>query len=173
MKGTPKLKPHAYPIGMKLKEESRLVETTLIIATVPYDRVHAKALWSHLECLTEKIDQILLAAPDANWSRRIVDTIVTKFESALKNRSTSKAATIGADYFVNDRYDVGLWCDAIKARSDNVPRTRKQATFLVNDSAFSVRKYVELTDRIVNATKHENSFSVTNQSLKLLSLNGG
>lgn len=104
MKETPKLKPQAYPIGMKLKEE---VETTLIIATVPYDRVHAKALWSHLECLTEKIDRILLAAPDANWSRRIVDSIVTKFESALKNRSTSKAATIGADYFVNDRYDLG------------------------------------------------------------------
>lgn len=47
------------------------VNTTLIIATVPRDKDHARALWSHLECLTERIDRVLVAAPDVDWSRNI------------------------------------------------------------------------------------------------------
>ncbi len=164
----------------QLPDATAMPITTLIIATVPYDHYHAKALWSHLECLTENINHVVIAAPDADWSRSIVDAIVTKFQAALSNqnkdRSISKTIIIEADYFVNDRYDVGLWCDALKSnyryRRNTVPRN--QATFLVNDSAFSVRKYVELNDRIINATKQESSSSTVNsRSLKLLSLNGG
>jgi hypothetical protein len=156
--------------------------TTLIIATVPYDRYHAKALWSHLECLTEKINHVLIAAPDVSWSRFNVDAIVKKFQAAAlsnqnENHSIPIIPTIETDYFTNDRYDVGLWCDALKSHyrynKNSVPKN--QSIFLVNDSVFSREKYVELTDRIVNATKYEDSLlsSSNNHSMKLLSLNGG
>lgn len=160
--------------------------TTLIIATVPYDRYHTKALWSHLECLTEKINHILIAAPDTSWSRFNVDAIVEKFQAApvLSNQNekhsipTIPTPTIEAVYFTNDRYDVGLWCDALNSRyyrHNKYTVPENQSIFLINDSVFSREKYVELTDRIVNATKYEDSLlsSSNNHNIKLLSLNGG
>ena len=146
------------------------VNTTLIIATVPRDEDHARALWSHLECLTERIDRVLVAAPDVDWSRNIVEAIVQDFmlAAAINQRSVPIIETV---YFDNNRYDVGLWCDALAT----VPKN--QATFLVNDSAFSRINFNNLTERIVRATKQEHIGQLTNvssstMSLKLLSLNG-
>lgn len=146
------------------------VNTTLIIATVPRDKDHARALWSHLECLTERIDRVLVAAPDVDWSRNIVEAIVQDFmlAAAINQRSVPIIETA---YFDNNRYDVGLWCDALAT----VPKN--QATFLVNDSAFSRINFNNLTERIVGATKQEHIGQLTNDlsrtmSPKLLSLNG-
>ena len=179
-----------FPIGMKLKEESLLVETTLIVATVPYDRIHAKALWSHLECLTDKIDRVLLAAPDVEWSRRIVETIKANFMlQAATNRKS--VPIIEPLYFDNNRYDVGLWCDALthygyspndynSNSSSSSNSSTPQAIFLINDSAITRRNYNNLTERIIGATmqeqeeKHDGQSTniETETSLKLLSLNG-
>jgi len=146
------------------------VNTTLIIATVPRDEDHARALWSHLECLTERIDRVLVAAPDVDWSRNIVEAIVQDFmlAAAINQRSVPIIETV---YFDNNRYDVGLWCDALAT----VPKN--QATFLVNDSAFSRINFNNLTERVVRATKQEHIGQLTNvssstMSPKLLSLNG-
>lgn len=156
---------HAAP--KLLKEESLLVETTLIVATVPYDRDHAKALWSHLECLTDKIDRVLLAAPDAEWSRRIVEPIIENFMllAAINRKSVPIIEPL---YFDNNRYDVGLWCDALthygyspnddssnSSSSSSSNSSTPQAIFLINDSAFTRRNYNDLTERIIGATMQE------------------
>jgi len=179
-------------VAMVMKESVQ-VDTTLIIATVPHDRDHAKALWSHLECLTEKIDRVVVAAPDVDWSRNIVEAIITNFKLQAAINQIS-VPIIEPAYFDNNRYDVGLWCDALthygfspideSERYNSSRTTIPQAIFMINDSAFSRINYNNLTDRIVGATKQEHvghqssniSRLVTEEhpatSLKLLSLNG-
>ncbi|KAK1740480.1 hypothetical protein QTG54_008575 [Skeletonema marinoi] len=161
-------------VAMVMKESVQ-VDTTLIIATVPHDRDHAKALWSHLECLTEKIDRVVVAAPDVDWSRNIVEAIITNFKLQAAINQIS-VPIIEPAYFDNNRYDVGLWCDALTHYGFS--------PIDESESAFSRINYNNLTDRIVGATKQEHvghqssniSRLVTEEhpatSLKLLSLNG-
>ncbi|KAL9179815.1 hypothetical protein ACHAXT_007785 [Thalassiosira profunda] len=189
-------------------EESRekiRVGTALIIATVPYDAIHARALWSHLECLTEGIDRVLIAAPDALWSRLQVQAIKTEFVRRESNRREEKSngtnievATDGGlpiieeGYYRNDRYDIGLWCDALhygygynatnitsgSNSSESLESTVPDAVFVVNDSAMSMRKYNNLTRRIVHTARLEMQGAnltaprTRKQHARLVSLNG-
>mmetsp|Transcript_26624 Transcript_26624/g.48236 ORF Transcript_26624/g.48236 Transcript_26624/m.48236 type:complete len:432 (-) Transcript_26624:494-1789(-) len=159
------------------------VSTAMIIATVPYNLVHAKALWSHLECLTGGIDRVLIAAPDAIWSKVIVESIKNEFVRARASNSSQfdRLPSIEVGYYRNNRYDAGLWCDGLRfgygydggaGRTDDADSaagganaTRKtdkspvdpvaDAIYIVNDSAMSMMRYDNLTRRIVDSTRHE------------------
>ena len=203
------------------KHEAR-VATAMIIATVPYNQVHAMALWSHLECLTEGIDRVLIAAPDAIWSKIIVERIKNEFvrraEEAASTSNTSqfeRLPVIEAGYYRNNRYDAGLWCDGLRfgygydgglgktgddddddesasggdasdtanatiaagaKNPDNPPVDPiADAIYIINDSAISMKRYDNLTRRVVDSTRHElysPNFTATKSHPRLVSLNG-
>jgi len=194
------------------KREAR-VSTAMIIATVPYDKVHAMALWSHLECLTEGIDRVLIAAPDAIWSKLIVEGIKHEFvrraeEAAASSNSSQfeRLPVIEAGYYRNNRYDAGLWCDGLrfgygydgglgKADDDDSASAAANATiaggakkagkppvdgvadaiYIINDSAMSMKRYDNLTRRVVDSTRHElytQNFTSSKTHPRLVSLNG-
>ena len=96
------------------------VSTAMIVATVPYDEVHARALWSHLECLTGGIDRVLIAAPDAIWSKVVVESIKSEFVRSVARARSSNSSRfdrvpfVEAGYYRNNRYDAGLWCDGLR-----------------------------------------------------------
>ena len=202
--------PQSSAGGPARREQAR-VSTAMIIATVPYDQVHAMALWSHLECLTGGVDRVLIAAPDAVWSKVIVESIKSEFVIRRAEASGlshfERLPVIEAGYYRNNRYDAGLWCDGLRfgfgygyeGRADDADsaaggatanttiagdtrRTDKplvdpiaDAIFIVNDSAMSMRRYDNLTMRIVDSTRHElytPNFNSSKTHPRLLSLNG-
>ncbi|KAL7544726.1 hypothetical protein ACHAWF_010487, partial [Thalassiosira exigua] len=154
---------------------AEVAKAVLIVASVPYEPDRAMALWSHLECLAGGIDEVLIAAPDAAWSRKIVGRVLDEFERLRAKAHNETTTKVEEAYYVNDRYDVGLWCDGLSkhfgfhgigfaggGRSGT-------AVFLINDSSVTLRQYRDLTDRILAAAKMERRGK---PSLKLVSLNG-
>mmetsp|Transcript_7966 Transcript_7966/g.17970 ORF Transcript_7966/g.17970 Transcript_7966/m.17970 type:complete len:430 (-) Transcript_7966:35-1324(-) len=155
------------------------IETVLIIATAPYSADHVMALWTHLECVTEGIDKVLISAPDTPWSREIIATIVKKFKQHLRD-TNSTVINLDAAFYTNNRYDVGLWCDGLSLNlgfdgndfADNATAAPR-AIFLINDSSVSLRRYKSLTDRIVKSAQIEQTNQNNgNGNVKLVSLNG-
>ena len=90
------------------------IETVLIIATVPYSANHVMALWTQLECVTDGIDRVLISAPDTTWSKEIIAHVIKLF-TQLSNSTTFR---LEAAFHLNNRYDVGLWCDGIDYIND-------------------------------------------------------
>lgn len=168
------------------------IETILIVATAPYDTDHAMALWTHLECVIDGIDRVVISAPNTTWSRAIVSLIIEHFQQQLLNQqqsssgnnatpTTKTTVNIEAAYFTNNRYDVGLWCDGLSLHlgfngdqfsGSNDTTTRPRAIYLINDSSVALRKYNGLTERIVSESKMEASEQQNNNTVKLVSLNG-
>jgi hypothetical protein len=124
-------------------------QAVLVIASVPYDIHHATALWTQLECFTAGIDVVVLAVPTGG--RMIVEPIRQRAMRLLG------ISTIHIYEFVNDRYDVGLWCDALSTlgyntnnKNDNNSDNHQQQqpntlpfarTLLLNDSVFAIRHF--------------------------------
>jgi hypothetical protein len=122
-------------------------QAVLVIASVPYDIRHATALWTQLECFTAGIDVVVLAVPLGG--RAIVEPIRQRAMHVLG------ISTIHIYEFANDRYDVGLWCDALSALGYNDNNTNNNShhhqqlqqnppfarTLLLNDSVFAIRHF--------------------------------
>ncbi len=147
------------------------IEAVLIIATAPYSANHVMALWTQLECLTSGIDRVLISAPDTEWSRDIIAQVIYRF-TQLSNTTTF---ALEAVFNPNNRYDVGLWCDGLDhIDAHNTSTGGPRAVFLINDSAAALSRYDALTNRIVNATRIEDSNTTKNKggTTKLISLNG-
>jgi len=157
-------------------KDSTKIETILIIATVPYTKDHATALWSHLECLTEGIDKVLLSAPNTPWSREVIAAVVNQFRQQQQqqqqqqeqnngNNNHPTMPEIDAAFYTNNRYDVGLWCDGLThhlgfdgakfSEEKTQQHSNRRAIFLINDSSISLRQYQGLTDRIVKSSQIE------------------
>ena len=163
------------------------IETILIIATVPYDFQHAMGVWSHLECMTDGIDRVIISAPDAQWSRDVVTSLIDNFHFRNGNATTF---TIEVAYYVNNRYDAGLWCDALTHRlgydgtnflhnGTVLTNVKPRAIYLINDSSVSLIKYDAITQRVLMHTRRELQNKKTGISeeedvdtLRLISLNG-
>jgi hypothetical protein len=120
-------------------------QAVLVIASVPYDIRHATALWTQLECFAAGIDVVVLAVPLGG--RAIVEPIRQRAMQVLG------ISTIHIYEFVNNRYDVGLWCDALSAlgyndnnNNNNIHHQQQQntpfaRTLLLNDSVFAIRHF--------------------------------
>ena len=167
------------------------IEAVLIIAAVPLDWQHVYALWTHLECVTNGIDKVLISAPDTDWSKKIIEAVITQFKQIA---GSSLSFELDVAYYTNDRYDVGLWCDGLSLyygfdgkqftgeHSNNINGSR--AIFLINDSSVSLRQYDDIIERTTQAARLEqilqqkqqqqqhNQTSTTTENIKLISLNG-
>lgn len=79
----------------------------MIIATYPSNDIKIAAIWSQLECFAGDFDKIIISAPQA------FESIVTRLLEEVTARMPDVARRLEAQYYVNDRYDAGLWCDAL------------------------------------------------------------
>ncbi|KAG7357672.1 hypothetical protein IV203_002360 [Nitzschia inconspicua] len=113
----------------------------LIIAAVPRSERHSVALWSELECIGVFYDEIIVSSP--KWSRSLMDEIVRQARERLK-------MNVQARYFVNDRYDVGLWCDAVQQEvldaADGMDSIK--TVTLLNDSVYAFRTFSGILDAL-------------------------
>lgn len=163
---SPSTKTHSH---QQQHERQQIIEKALIIATVPYTSEHVLAIWTQLECIASNHDKVVISAPDAPWSRDIIGQIVNEFKIRSESRIGNKTDTA---FYVNNRYDAGLWCDGLKHnlgfgleheyhfRNSTKPR----AVFLTNDSLVALRRYDNLTNEVTTAT--------LSGKAKLVSLNG-
>ena len=93
----------------------------MIIAAYPKSFKRLAALWSIIECYSSGIDTIVISAPD--WSHDIMNLFMEGIrESQSKNnKDTNNHKNITVKYYVNNRYDVGLWCDALQVQVEPSP----------------------------------------------------
>jgi hypothetical protein len=125
----------------------------LVIAAVPRDDRHIWTLWSELECFTTNVDHVILSTP--TWSRNITTKVMEEAKQIIP-RFQDGRTTIEAQFYKNDRYDVGLWCDALEKTS-----LFKQyfEIGLLNDSIFALREYTAIFDALKNANISLSSLS--------------
>jgi hypothetical protein len=141
-KTTTSTQPIDYELsGSMIKKKKR--KRILIIAAVPRDERHIFTLWSELECLTSNVDHVLLSAP--TWSQKILTKVVEEVKFNIP-RFINKDVTIDITYHTNDRYDVGLWCDAIQFLSSQNQTNEYDEYGLLNDSVFALHEFPDLFD---------------------------
>jgi hypothetical protein len=141
--------------------QGRVTGNVLVIASVPYDERHVAALWSQLECFTAGIDKVIISAPEG--SEAVVEPTLAEARKRLR-------LDITAHFFKNDRYDVGLWCDALLKEgyiSDNtnttsLPRTPFENTILLNDSVFAIRHFNGILEELQDTDMHLVGLSYSN-----------
>ena len=143
---------------IETKEDKKRV---LVMAAVPRDKRHVLALWSQLECFTIAIDHVILATP--LWSKEIISQIVDLARERIPRFSNGEVK-IQPEYFLNDRYDVGLWCDAI----GSLNMDEFDEFGLVNDSVFAMRNFTEIFDALSlkNVSLTSSGYSYTPKYLK-------
>ena len=87
----------------------------LIIAAAPRSVKHIVALWSSLECFTADVDHVVVSAP--TWSQPILERVLEEARAKIprfaSSTATDAAVSLEGMVTLNDRYDVGLWCDAL------------------------------------------------------------
>lgn len=110
-----------------ISRDTSMQNATLIIATTPRTSRNFVALWTLLECLTFGVDRVVLATSHTYYDSEI-ENIATEARQKLM-------LNIKVYYFINDRYDVGLWCDAISVLQI------KGVVYLLNDSVFALRVF--------------------------------
>eukprot|EP00536_Pseudo-nitzschia_multiseries_P016575 jgi/Psemu1/328275/estExt_fgenesh1_pg.C_11540001 len=113
----------------------------LLIAAVPRDETHLLTLWSQLECFAEPVDHVIISAP--TWGKPYVEHVMNLAETYIPHFAKKKV-TIEGKYFLNDRYDVGLWCDAYKSLENGA----YDEYGLINDSVFALRKFSAVFDNL-------------------------
>ena len=115
----------------------------MVIAAVPKDEKHAVSLWMELECLTGGLDLVVLSVP--NWSHNITEHIVSQARKELGHNMDIR-------YYVNDRYDLGLWCNALQdiCRSFRgiSSSVEYETIILLNDSIFAMPPFTGIQDRL-------------------------
>jgi hypothetical protein len=136
--------------GLKQEPKSRR-SAVMIIAVSPRSDFKYKSLWSQLECFTpsDKIQKIIIAAP--GWTGK-TKNLQLFIQSAIEKIPHLKDSNIVLKRYMNDRHDVGLWCDALKDTSEPLihplPTTELFDDFiLINDSLFAlVKNYTGVLD---------------------------
>ena len=64
------------------------ITTTMIIATYPSTEVRLNAIYSHLKCLSEGVDRIIVSAPD--WSYDVMSNFSIHVQSRLSHEIYKK-----------------------------------------------------------------------------------
>jgi hypothetical protein len=127
------------PATRKTKKKKKRL---LVVAAAPKDERHLLAAWSQLECYTQNVDQVVISAP--KWGKKVIGQVLKHAKSEIPNFKTG-AVSLKSEFYVNNRYDVGLWCDALK----NHPNLDDFDEFgLVNDSIFALREFSGVFDAL-------------------------
>ena len=159
---------------------SRRRRRVLIISAAPRTKKHLIALWSSLECFTLDVDHVVVSAP--TWSKPILERFLSKVMTSIPRFSSGEVSLDGL-VSKNDRYDVGLWCDALSymdgelisssssLNNDDDDEIEGLSSYdeigLINDSVFALREYTSILDSI-----HERNVSMTSLSYSLIHPNG-
>jgi len=124
----------------------------MVIAVYPSSGLKFSAIWSQLECLAGDIDQIIISAPTQFREN------VTKFIMEVNTTIPAIGKRLKAQFYLNDRYDAGLWCDVlIKGNvlgtgADNTTYigglSQYDGFLLINDSLMAVEKSNELLETL-------------------------
>jgi len=124
---------HDQPSGDDYKEEQDKQQgaSLLIIATVPQSNLHVQALWTILQCMSVGYDHVVLSGP--RGARAILMETMKLMRHLQVHPNVHLLLTSE-----NDRYDVGLWCDALDMVEEQSPLSYKYIT-LINDSIMILR----------------------------------
>ena len=173
-------------------------DAVMIIAAIPLSERHIVALWSELECFvtttedsnsvtttgdgkTTNVNHVVISS--TYWAKPIIEHVLKEVRLRIP-LFVSKQVTIEAQYYVNNRYDVGLWCDALSymdgelissssssLNNDDDDEIEGLSSYdeigLINDSVFALREYTSILDSI-----HERNVSMTSLSYSLIHPNG-
>jgi len=140
----------------------------LVIAAAPRNQKHLVALWSSLECFTLDIDHVVVSAP--TWGKSIIERLLYKAMTSIP-RFASGEVSLDGTFSINDRYDVGLWCDALtymkSSTSNNEGLSSYDEIGLLNDSVFALQAYTSILSSL-----QERNVSMTSLSYSLTHPNG-
>lgn len=137
-------------------------KTVAIIGIVPDNKERLSALWSQLECYfgNEKYDEVIVSAP--KWARD--DGIIEPFLSAAEENIPhfkSGSVSLKIKYYENDRYDVGLWCDALLDENNDALSEGKNFV-LSNDSIMAVEQFTAIIDTLKERNLSMTSLNYSN-----------
>jgi hypothetical protein len=120
-------------------------KAVMIIAAVPFHSIRSLSLWSQLECFSYHVDKVVITAAD--YSKEILDPFIAEAVSNIPHLRDGSVA-VEVKYFNNDRYDMGLWCDALNSIGVNEARIYEQYDhyLLTNDSLMAIQKSSEVID---------------------------
>jgi hypothetical protein len=123
----------------------------LIISAVPRDRTHILSLWSELECFTSTVNHIIISSPD--WGQPFIEKVIEKAKKHIPHFINGQV-TIEVRFFLNNRYDVGLWCDALESANLGGQYNEYEEYGLINDSVYALRPFSALFDNIGHMNVH-------------------
>ena len=134
---------------------NRNFTNTMIVATYPSSDLRLTAIWSQLVCFTASVDRIVLSAPDEEWSREAMANFTHQMKEKLPPKIYEK---ISLQFYTNDRYDAGLWCDALALEEESVGAIAKENTnyLLINDSLMAIRQF----DGLLNSLSERDDVSL-------------
>eukprot|EP00979_Chaetoceros_neogracilis_P017129 scaffold10179_cov270-Chaetoceros_neogracile.AAC.13 len=132
---------------------SKSAPALMIIAVYPNTDIRQAATWSQLECFAEEFEHIIISAPI-----QLKDN-VTRFIKEVKESMPAIGSRLEGQFYANDRYDTGLWCDALlkgktlEAYNINTGTylggsSRYDHFLLTNDSLMAVEKSNELLETL-------------------------
>ena len=98
----------------------RKIHHAAIIAVNPDSKERFLALWSQLECFfgnNDKFGEVMISAP--SWAKRegLIEPCLKNAKETLPHFKDG-SISLSLQYYTNDRYDVGLWCDALLNEGD-------------------------------------------------------
>ena len=138
--------------AMSSSSSSNPSKAVLVIAAVPFHSSRALSLWSQLECFTDNIDKVVIAAAD--FSKELMDPFIREAVNAIPHLRDGRVK-VEVKYYKNDRYDIGLWCDALndgKGEEKTDTNVGKSLVnnfdhfMLINDSLMAIQRSSELID---------------------------
>ncbi|VEU41204.1 unnamed protein product [Pseudo-nitzschia multistriata] len=112
----------------------------LVIASVPLEEKQVVALWTELECFTGSASHVVIST--AYWAKPTMDLLLARVRKKIP-RFASGQVTIEAHFYDNERYDVGLWCDALQGLKEGYDNFA-----LLNDSIFALREFNGVLDTL-------------------------
>ncbi len=133
-------------MNSKSKTSSKAV---MIIAAAPFHSSRAYSIWSQLQCFTDNIDKVIITAAD--FTKEYLDILI---QEAIQTIPHLKDGTVEVEvqYYKNDNYDMGLWCNALSTIVHDVNSTSSSSSsdfdhfMLINDSIMAIRRSSELID---------------------------
>lgn len=130
----------------------------MIIAVYPANQRRYAAIWSQLKCFSNGFDKIVISSP-----HQFLEDMNEFVHVAKSSIPELKDKIIETRFFNNDRYDFGLWCDALYLKKDD-------GKDMLEDSA--IAEYMLINDSIM-AIERTDEFLLTlrERQLTLLSLN--
>mmetsp|Transcript_14411 Transcript_14411/g.30730 ORF Transcript_14411/g.30730 Transcript_14411/m.30730 type:complete len:380 (-) Transcript_14411:15-1154(-) len=141
----------------------------MIIAIYPSSPRKIAALWSQLECFSQSFDDVVISSPVHlhNETTNFLRLVETKLPEVWKK--------LKVKFYINDRHDMGLWCDALddEAFSRDVPHENDTTDNPPTDSNNIPYDEIMLINDSIIAMENTDVFLTTLRTnrLSLLSLN--